>query len=217
MSLTNIKTIQNSTQVDLLDYFYPVGIIYKSFDSSFDPNVTWGGTWVKVSDRFLYGSNVGKCCGSSSITLCSCNIPNITGTLGGYTCVFSGCTRILTNTATVYINATLPGAACRSDLCYVCCVCQKYDNGSTSWSRVSSGTYSCNYYTGKGSKIAYSTYRLCGSLKTCSISISSTSKGAYCTYTAFCFPSQTVSSVGCYCPIDIIPAYYGVYIWRRTA
>ena len=26
--------------------FYPIGSIYETSDSTFDPNVTWGGTWV---------------------------------------------------------------------------------------------------------------------------------------------------------------------------
>lgn len=30
----------------LLDFFYPVGSYYETSDSSFDPNVVWGGTWI---------------------------------------------------------------------------------------------------------------------------------------------------------------------------
>ena len=30
----------------ILDLFYPVGSYYETSDSTFDPNVTWGGTWV---------------------------------------------------------------------------------------------------------------------------------------------------------------------------
>lgn len=33
----------------LLDFIYPVGSYYETSDTSFDPNVTWGGTWVKDS------------------------------------------------------------------------------------------------------------------------------------------------------------------------
>ena len=29
----------------LLDFFYPVGSYYETSDTTFDPNVTWGGTW----------------------------------------------------------------------------------------------------------------------------------------------------------------------------
>lgn len=43
----------------LLDYFYPVGTIYETMDAKFNPSTFWGGTWEKVSGRFLYGSEDG--------------------------------------------------------------------------------------------------------------------------------------------------------------
>ena len=33
----------------LIDFVRPVGSYYETSDTSFDPNVTWGGTWVKDS------------------------------------------------------------------------------------------------------------------------------------------------------------------------
>ena len=33
----------------IFDIFYPVGSYYETSDTSFDPNVAWGGTWVKDS------------------------------------------------------------------------------------------------------------------------------------------------------------------------
>lgn len=56
VSGTNIKTINNQTLLgsgnisisgggSVLD-FYPVGSYYETSDSSFDPNVSWGGTWL---------------------------------------------------------------------------------------------------------------------------------------------------------------------------
>lgn len=33
----------------LLDMFYPVGSYYETSNTSFDPNVSWGGTWVEDS------------------------------------------------------------------------------------------------------------------------------------------------------------------------
>lgn len=33
----------------LLDMFYPVGSYYETSDTSFDPNVSWGGAWVEDS------------------------------------------------------------------------------------------------------------------------------------------------------------------------
>ena len=34
----------------LFDFLYPVGSYYETSDSSFNPNVTWGGTWVKLGE-----------------------------------------------------------------------------------------------------------------------------------------------------------------------
>ena len=33
----------------VLDLFYPVGTYYETSNTSFDPNVSWGGTWVEDS------------------------------------------------------------------------------------------------------------------------------------------------------------------------
>lgn len=47
----NIKTINNesilgSGNLNLVDFFYPVGSYYETSDVNFNPNTTWGGTWV---------------------------------------------------------------------------------------------------------------------------------------------------------------------------
>lgn len=36
----------NSTMRALFDFIYPVGSYYETSDTTFDPNVTWGGTWA---------------------------------------------------------------------------------------------------------------------------------------------------------------------------
>ena len=36
-----------------LDKFYPVGTIYETLDSTFDPNTAWGGVWKRIEDKFL--------------------------------------------------------------------------------------------------------------------------------------------------------------------
>lgn len=37
-------------QKNMLDMFYPIGSYYETSDSSFDPNVSWGGTWESMHD-----------------------------------------------------------------------------------------------------------------------------------------------------------------------
>lgn len=36
----------------LLDLFYPVKSLYMTEDTSFDPNTTWGGTWVQLDGGY---------------------------------------------------------------------------------------------------------------------------------------------------------------------
>lgn len=67
VSGTNIKTINNQSVLGsgniaisgggstVLD-FYPIGSYYETSDTSFDPNVSWGGTWELITDRFLVGA-----------------------------------------------------------------------------------------------------------------------------------------------------------------
>lgn len=45
------------TRTDLLDYIYPVGSIYISNSSTFNPNTAWGGTWSKITGKFLLGAD----------------------------------------------------------------------------------------------------------------------------------------------------------------
>lgn len=37
----------NTPMSELLDFFYPIGIYIETSDPNFDPNVSWGGYWVK--------------------------------------------------------------------------------------------------------------------------------------------------------------------------
>lgn len=42
-------------QLQMLNYIYPVGSYYETSDASFNPNVVWGGTWVKVAGGLIKG------------------------------------------------------------------------------------------------------------------------------------------------------------------
>ena len=67
----------NDLKEALLDYFYPIGSIY-STTSTIDPNIKFGGTWVKMNPNMTLWSsdsdeNLGKTVGAG--------LPNITGYL----------------------------------------------------------------------------------------------------------------------------------------
>lgn len=42
---------------ELLDFFYPVGSYYESSDTTFDPNITWGGTWELETEGLVHISS----------------------------------------------------------------------------------------------------------------------------------------------------------------
>lgn len=70
----------------ILNIFYPVGTIYQTSYEGFDPNVSWGGTWVKIENRFLLGSSEGKVVGTQggeeTHTLTTAEMPSHQHTLG---------------------------------------------------------------------------------------------------------------------------------------
>lgn len=49
----------NNLQTQVTNYWkniYPIGSVYISVNSSFNPNTAFGGTWVRIKDRFLLAS-----------------------------------------------------------------------------------------------------------------------------------------------------------------
>ena len=210
MALTNIKTIQNSTQVDLLNYFYPVGTTYITFDSSFNPNTTWGGTWVQIKNKFLYATSnsscIGTCHGSSTATLKTCNLPSNSFSTGGYTCSYNICFNSAYSCFTHLYN--MSQCVC----CYTVAITGNYCNIS--------GNHTCCYTTYYGSSsdkfLVFTTISYQGgSCCTCSQLLDGylTSN----TYASICFPSEVHSIGGNSCPFEIIPPYIAAFLWRRTA
>lgn len=62
----------------IFNLIYPVGSYYETSDTTFDPNVSWGGTWEKVeSGRFLQATTDTNSVGNTV----SAGLPNITGSV----------------------------------------------------------------------------------------------------------------------------------------
>lgn len=45
--------LASSLKPTVLDTFYPVGTVYQTTSSTFNPQVSWGGTWERIKDKFL--------------------------------------------------------------------------------------------------------------------------------------------------------------------
>ena len=53
--MAQIKDTSTVSGKSLLDYFYPIGTVYETMNSSFNPSTFWGGTWERVKGKTLVG------------------------------------------------------------------------------------------------------------------------------------------------------------------
>jgi len=77
---TTIDSVPKIGSESLIDLIYPIGTVYQSSVASFNPNTKWGGTWVKIEGRFLFGSDttrtVGSTGGAEKVTIGLNQIPD---------------------------------------------------------------------------------------------------------------------------------------------
>ena len=77
-----ISQLNGNTLVDatFYEYVHTVGAVIFSFNDSFSPSALWGGSWSRVTDRFLIGSggtySSGVAGGETSVTLTTDQMPN---------------------------------------------------------------------------------------------------------------------------------------------
>jgi hypothetical protein len=48
--------VKGDSKRELLDFFYRVGSYYETSDTTFDPNITWGGTWELEAEGLVHVS-----------------------------------------------------------------------------------------------------------------------------------------------------------------
>lgn len=79
---TNAPSIRavNEALTNKWETIYPIGSIYLTVDPTFDPSVTFGGTWEQIKDRFLLASgdtySSGATGGEATHTLTTNEIPS---------------------------------------------------------------------------------------------------------------------------------------------
>ena len=69
----------------VLNVFFPVDSTYISANNSFNPNTAWGGTWVKLQNKFLLGSgsrSLGTEGGEENVTLSQQQVPAHSHSIG---------------------------------------------------------------------------------------------------------------------------------------
>ena len=63
----------------VLNTFFPVGSIYMDATGKINPNTQFGGTWVKIENRFLYGQgtkSIGATGGAETVALSTAQMPS---------------------------------------------------------------------------------------------------------------------------------------------
>ena len=89
----NVQIEIPDIKTTVLNTFFPVGSIYMDATGKINPNTQFGGTWVKIENRFLYGQGtkaIGATGGAETVTLSIAQMPahshgknnmNITGSM----------------------------------------------------------------------------------------------------------------------------------------
>jgi len=89
---TVFDTVPKIGTESLIDLIYPIGTVYQSTVSSFNPNTKWGGTWVKMEGVFILGSSsthsVGDTGGSAKATIEGRHLPDHTHPYEAYAVSF---------------------------------------------------------------------------------------------------------------------------------
>ena len=94
--ITKTSYKKQSKISELLDIFYPVGSYYETSDTSFNPNTSWGGTWVlendgtslvskSEKDGSVFNVDLGTIVGSETHQLMQTELPGTTWATGGRT------------------------------------------------------------------------------------------------------------------------------------
>ena len=186
----------------VIDTVYPVGSLYWTGNQNFDPNVSFGGTWVQIKDRFVLAcgdtyTSVGAIGGSKTVTLTEQQIPNHTHTFRG-TAVTSG--GMSGNATGSFASRTLSNMNAIVGA----------KNGDAPQSATASGNFSISWGPsgGKGGGAAEATVKNEDKRTTISLNVA---------HTHSVTASGTNLSTGGGQAHDNMPPYVVKYCWERTA
>ena len=75
----------NTALGNVINLIYPVGSLYWTSDSNFNPNTSFGGTWTRIKDKFILAAGdtyqVNNTGGTATTTLSVNNLPSHSHTL----------------------------------------------------------------------------------------------------------------------------------------
>lgn len=119
-TVSHINLSTNAVR-ELADYFYPVGSVYLSFEST-SPASIFGGTWTQITDRFLYAANSsGVTGGESEHTLTRNEMPDHahdvgTNGTGGFAGWYSNANPTYSDAANSYPTLSAGGSQAHNNM-----------------------------------------------------------------------------------------------------
>ena len=179
---------------DTASKLYPVGSVYISFNAT-DPSTLFGGTWVRLKDTFLlangdsYAPNTTG--GSATKTISVNNLPSHThscSTVGNHTHTRGSMN--ITGSITNIDNEPLGNADDFSNSGALSMEARIYETGGISTAESGGGGYKINFNGASG------------------WSGETSANGSH---------THTIGNTGSSLPLNIMPPYQTVYMWRRTA
>lgn len=192
----------------LWNSIYPVGSIYMSTSSTNPGTLFTGTTWSQISDRFLVGmgstyTTAGGTGGASSVTLATGNLPSHRHSVS----ITSGNQSAGHTHSIPALSGTAASAGSHNHL---------VTSKTTSYGQGSQSAWRCLSWTGTNADWTQNIYSGDSGAHTHSVTTTaSTSGGISANHTHSV--SGNTGYQGSGTAFSIIPPYYAVYMWRRTA
>ena len=192
----------------LWNSIYPVGSIYMSTSSTNPGTLFTGTTWSQISDRFLVGmgstyKTAGGTGGASSVTLATGNLPSHSHSVS----ITTGNQSAGHTHSIPALSGTAASAGSHNHL---------VTSKTTSYGSGSQSSWRCLSWTGTNADWTQNVYSGDSGAHTHSVTTTaSTSGGISANHTHSV--SGNTGSQGSGTAFSIIPPYYAVYMWRRTA
>lgn len=192
----------------LWNSIYPVGSIYMSTSSTNPGTLFTGTTWSQITDRFLVAmgstyKTAGGTGGASSVTLATGNLPSHSHSVS----ITTGNQSAGHTHSIPALSGTAASAGSHNHL---------VTSKTTSYGQGSQSSWRCLSWTGTNADWTQNIYSGDSGAHTHSVTTTaSTSGGISANHTHSV--SGNTGSQGSGTAFSIIPPYYAVYMWRRTA
>lgn len=192
----------------LWNSIYPVGSIYMSTSSTNPKDLFTGTTWTQITDRFLVGmgstyTTAGGTGGASSVTLATGNLPSHRHSVS----ITSGNQSANHTHSIPALSGTAASAGSHNHL---------VTSKTTSYGSGSQSGWRCLSWTGTNADWTQNVYSGDNGAHTHDVTTTASTSGSNSVNHTHSVSGNT-GYLGSGTAFSIIPPYYAVYMWRRTA